>query len=41
MASSKFRWRAAWRIMIKYIAPILIAIVFISFLAQFLGFMTI
>ena len=41
MASSPFRWRAAWRIMIKYIAPILIAIVFISFLAQFLGFMTI
>lgn len=41
MVSAPFRGRAAWRIMIKYIAPILIAIVFISFIAQFLGFMTI
>ena len=40
MASAKFRGRAAWRIMIKYIAPILIMIVFIAFLAQSLGFMT-
>jgi NSS family neurotransmitter:Na+ symporter len=41
MASAPFKARGAWRIMIKFIAPILIVIVFISFIAQFLGFMTI